>query len=212
MIWILISTGPYICNTSQAACFPYILYFLYTAKSGNCKKNERALYPPILFLHWYYLSLLVFLFLSYPFSLTIFFWLQRKKEPGNSTDQREEVSFTLWGFALTCPFQETSEFYQTCFHLVILDKHILRFCFHRVANTYGCCLAAVSWQEDVLSVYPLSDKEIYVLFAAMTVRELWWYKCLQKDEWIGPFREQGCQESREWVWCQLQGNTVWPIN
>lgn len=65
----------------------------------------------------------------------------------------------------------------------------------RIAKSYAGGLDAANWQEDVLCICILSDKEIYVLFAAVTVRALWWHKCLQKDEWIGPFREQGCQET-----------------
>lgn len=83
------------------------------------------------------------------------------------------------------------------FPLIILDWGRMRdLCLlPRLPNTYTCCLDASSRQGGVLCVYILSDKEIYVLFAAMTVRELGWHKCLQKDEWIGPFGEQGCQET-----------------
>lgn len=49
-------------------------------------------------------------------------------------------------------------------------------------STCASCLDAASRQEDVLCVCILSEKEIYVLFAVMTVRKLWWHKCLQKDE------------------------------
>lgn len=118
---------------------------------------------------------------------------------GNCTGQRPTILFTLRGFTPIHLFQHISwvlHVYRVAFTWLHWTRIECDLCFlPGLPNTYACCLDATNWQEDALCVYIWSDKEIYVLFAAMTVRRLWWHKCLQKDEWIGPFREQDCQET-----------------